>query len=498
MNEKPMPLPHTTPPNILWITTDQQRYDTVHALGNPHIRTPNLDRLCTEGTAFTHAYCQSPICTPSRASFLTGLHPSTVHANINGNDRFHTDDRIRLITRRLADVEYDCGLAGKLHLASAWNGVEQRCDDGYRAFHYSHSPATGRGIGNAYMEWLESIGRFDDVFTSEPIPPDAPLPGGRHDGRRYTLRPDMPAELHQTTWCADRAIDFMREKRVGPWLMSVNIFDPHPPFDAPAKYADRYDAAALPPPLFRESDLAHQARLEPHFFQGSAVPPGAAHQRIKANYYGMIELIDAQVGRMLDALESTGQRANTLVIFTSDHGEMLGDHGLTAKGCRFHEGLVRVPLILSWPGHFASGVRSDALVELTDLAPTLGDVAGIEQSWTHGASLLPILNWSQPAFQPHDYVRCEYYDTLNMQAPGGDPTRHRPSHATMFRDARWKLNVYHGTDYGELYDLDHDPDEFVNLWEAPEAQTIKHRLIKQSFDASIVITDPGARRIGRY
>ena len=133
-------------PNILWICTDHQRWDTIRALGNAHINTPNLDRLCSEGVAFTKAYSQCPICTPSRSSFLTGLYPSTVHGNVNGNEYFDCAERFPLITKLLADSGYECGLSGKLHIASAWNGQENRVDDGYRVFNYSHSHSQGRGI----------------------------------------------------------------------------------------------------------------------------------------------------------------------------------------------------------------------------------------------------------------------------------------------------------------------------------------------------------------
>lgn len=483
-------------PNILWITTDQQRYDTIHALGNEHIRTPNLDRLCAEGTAFTHACSQSPICTPSRGSFLTGLYPNTIHCNINGNEYFPENERVKLITQRLAEAGYDCGLSGKLHIAAAWNGVEKRCEDGYRRFWYSHGPLQGHGAGaNDYMAWVEREGMFDTVFEAVPLGPGI-KPGGA-DAKRYRYRPNVPAKYHQTTWCCDKAIEFMNEEREGPWLMSVNIFDPHPPFDAPRSYSERYNADDLPAPLFRETDLEVQERLKTHVFQDYSGNPGPAQQRNKASYYGMIELIDENVGRMLDELERTGQREDTVVLFTSDHGEMLGDHGLTGKGCRFYEGAVRVPLIISWPGHVQSGQICDALVELTDVAPTLAELGGIGLPWTHGQSLLPILTGSDPEFRPHEYVRCEFYDTLDMHAPDA-PEKHVPSFATMYRDARWKLCVYHRNDYGELYDLENDPDEFENLWENPAYQELKSGLLKSSFDATLCAADPGPPRIGRY
>ncbi|MCG8306639.1 MAG: sulfatase-like hydrolase/transferase, partial [Cytophagales bacterium] len=146
-------------PNILWITTDQQRYNTIHSLGNDIIRTPNLDKLCDQGVAFTRAYCQSPICTPSRASFMTGLYPSQVHQNRNGNEYFPESKRVQLISKRLADAGYDCALSGKLHIASAWEGKEQRTNDGFRKFWLSHSPGQGAEAGtNAYIEWLKGKG----------------------------------------------------------------------------------------------------------------------------------------------------------------------------------------------------------------------------------------------------------------------------------------------------------------------------------------------------
>jgi arylsulfatase A-like enzyme len=479
-----------TRPNILWITTDQQRHDTVHALGNKHIRTPNLDRLCAEGVAFSQTYCQNPICSPSRASFLTGLYPSSLPANINGNEKLVLPEGVKLITKRLADAGYDCGLSGKLHLASAWSGEEQRIDDGYRYYAYSHAPIQGMGIGNQYTDWLDSVGRLDEVLDLSQFDPVLQ--------RGAAYRGNVPFELHQTTWCCDRAAEFVAEERTRPWLMSVNIFDPHPAYDAPQAYAGRYDPDALPAPPFRETDIALQQRLDrTHPFTSAARPPGRTEQRKKASYYGMIELIDENIGRLLDVLEQSGQRRNTVVIFTSDHGNLLGEHGLGEKGCRFYEGLVRVPLLISCPDRFRTGHREESLVELTDLAPTIAELAGIDAAPAHGRSLLPILTGSDTGGEARPFVRCEFYNTLDPGfGTGGEPL---PAfHATMYRAGQYKLCVYHGSTFGELYDLDNDPEELDNLWADPEAAAVKEKLLLESFAETVKAHVPEVERVGRF
>ena len=457
-------------PNILWICTDQQRYDTIGALGNPHIRTPNLDRLVEQGVAFTHAHSQSTICTPSRASFLTGMYPSTVHACINGND--HWDEAAPLVTKTLADAGYDCALAGKFHLASAMaHEPELRPkDDGYRRFWYSHAPHQGIGKGNQYTDWLESQGQDYNTLKK------------KHGA--------IPAKWHQTKWCADRAIKFMQEEHTNPWLCSVNIYDPHGPFDPPQEYVDRFDIDALPGPLFRDTDLAAQEKLSGITFQTKPKRPKYPNAKLTlAKYWAQIELIDENVGRMLKTLEQTGQRENTVVIFTSDHGEMAGDHGLNKKGCRFYEGLVRVPLIFSWPSRFKKGLRSDALVELLDITPTLLELADQPIPETmHGKSLLPILTGKADPRHHREFVRCEYYEVL--QGPR--------SYATMLRTRRYKLVNYHGHPFGELFDLEKDPHEFENLWDNPAYSAIRFDLMKKSFDALAFSVDLGTERVGRY
>lgn len=462
-------------PNILWVCTDQQRADTIRALGNDHIDTPTLDRLCAEGTAFTRAYCQSPVCTPSRASFLTGRYPSAIGINRLGTELLPRN--APLVTKELSANGYVCGLVGKLHLTAAYQGVENRSDDGYTYVKYNHDPWQAFGPGNDYGAWLTRQGIAPgDVF--------APAPNGGYRGYRDDIRP----ELHQTKWVADEAIAFIEANGSGPWLLSLNFFDPHPPFDAPAEYRRRYATRPLPEPVFGESDLPLQQSLADVYFQTRPeAPPSAARARTAA-YYGMVTFLDEQLGRVLDALDRSGQRSDTLIVFMSDHGEMLGDHGLTLKGCRFYQGLVNVPLIFSWPGVVQGGTFRDDLVELTDVAPTLAEFAGLELAGAQGRSLVSCLTAGSATGRGH--VRSEYIDALNPQARSGT----RPAKRTvgsMYFDGRYKLTVYHSHGTGELYDLRDDPGETTNLWSSAEAATIKARLLQEAFDASMLALDDG-------
>ena len=215
--------------NIVWFCTDQQRWDTIHALGNPYISTPNIDRLCEEGVAFTNTYTQAPVCTPSRSCFLTGRYPRTTKAFFNGNDTYSTDEK--LVTKLLADKGYTCGLSGKLHLTSAQGRMEKRTDDGYSTVYWSHHPHDDWSEGeNDYQNWLREKGvRWEDIYggrntsMSQWPPVENPNSKGKAVG--------VPAEYHQTVWCVERAIQFIEEVKDNekPWLISLNPFDPHPP-----------------------------------------------------------------------------------------------------------------------------------------------------------------------------------------------------------------------------------------------------------------------------
>ena len=467
-------------PNILWICTEHQRFDTVGALGNPHIRTPNLDRLVDEGVAFTHAFCQNPVCTPSRSSFLTGRYPSTTLCRQNGQN---IPDSEIPITQVLRDLGYDCGLAGKLHVSAAQSGRERRIDDGYRMFQWSHGSTEAHG--GEWVRWLEEQGlSFDEVYRKSPI-----LLSREIADRRY----------HQTTWCFEQALDFVQQERKGPWLASINPFAAHDPFDFLPEYYERYDASALPPPIFRAGELDNkpypqQARYRYHPSGGYESTTVQQRCEMKAAYYATIEHIDDELGRVLDWLDESRQRENTLIIFMADHGEMLGDHGIFTKGPFFYDPAVRIPLILSWPGSLPRGKKSDALVELVDVAPTLYSLLELEiPVRVQGQSLMPVISDSA-ASEHRDGVYCEYY---NSNPPG--TAKHRtPTYATMWRTRTHKIVVYHGETYGELYDLETDPREFDNLWERPDCAALRSALLKECFDARVFTMDPLPERIANF
>lgn len=468
-------------PNILWICTDQQRADTIGALGNKHVRTPHIDALVEQGTAFTHAYCQSPVCTPSRASFLTGRYPRTTRCRQNGQAIPATE---KLISRLLADAGYTCGLAGKLHLATCADGVvEKRIDDGYKVFHWSHHPQPD-WPENAYTQWLTQQGQnWESLYGGESTP---------------YVKKGIPAEYSQTTWCANMAIDFIREQKGNPWFFSYNCFAPHHPFDPPADYLARYSPEELPLPKSRPNEAAGKTTYQELDSEFAHSDPNSYHvaamtdndkREVTAAYYAMVELIDENVGRMVATLKETGQFENTMIIFMSDHGEMLGDHGIYLKGPHFYEEAVRVPLIFSWPGQYCNGLRADGLTELTDIAPTLLDSVGLEiPPFIQGKTLLPVLKGQMDSSNHRRCVFSEYYNAWS----------HKHSYGTMYRTDSHKMIVYHGTDQGELYDLKNDPDEFDNLWHNASNAELKTRLLKEAFDASVFTMDPMPEREGPF
>ncbi|MFW6189328.1 MAG: sulfatase [Planctomycetota bacterium] len=489
-------------PNVLWICTDSQRWDTLGCYGNRFVNTPNADRLAEEGVLFEHAYAQNPLCTPSRGAFLTGRYPVTTGLRQNGQC---IPEGETLVTRILADNEYVCGLVGKLHLSAAnrrflmgdqwWElpreerlvqGTERRIDDGYDEFHWYHSPSPQYRSG-AYTRWCHRKGV--EIRSTD-----------REDSKY--VKNGMPKEHHEARFCAETAVDFI-ERYAGyphPWLFSINIIDPHPGFNPPAAYLEPYLERLddVPLPNYVEGELEdkpfyqrerHESCNYGDYAESDAGDPHE-HRMCRAAYWAMCDNIDAQIGAIIDALERTGQREDTLVIFTSDHGEMLGDHGLYVKGPFLYDPAVRVPLIISWPGRVRRGVRSDALVELADLAPTLLEAAGLERHpGMQARSLWPLLTGDQEPDRFRDDVYCEYYNS-NPDDP--------PVYLTMCRTEHHKIIIAHGMDCGELYDLEADPGENRNLWDDPDYAELKTEMLIRASNRMAWTCDPQPERIGIF
>ncbi len=483
-------------PNILLITSDQQHWRLL-GCQNPEVRTPHLDRLAREGTLFERAYCPNPTCTPTRASIITGLYPSQHGAYSLGTK---LPEHVPTVGRDFSRNGYATDLIGKAHFQGLASTPEHPSLEAYptlqdlafwRDFHgpfygFDHvelarNHADEAHVGQHYALWLEEKGARDWRKYFQPPTGTTPAQYGRWN---------IPEELHYGTWIAERVEARLARHAAGGgnFLLWASFFDPHPPYLVPAPYDTIYDPAALTvpglapgehernPPHFRKSQESR-----PDFSAWRADPDGNAihgcHSHLRSRednardtaiYYGMMTLLDRQVGRILAKLDELGLADDTLVVFTSDHGHFHGQHGLIAKGPFHYEDVVRVPFLVRWPGRVAAGARSHALQSLVDLAPTfLGacglpvprGMAGLDQSAV----------WRGEVETVRDHVLVE--------------NRHQPTTLQLhtYIDARHKLTAYRGETFGELFDLENDPGELHNLWDDPAAQKLKiemlHRLL---------------------
>lgn len=477
----------TRRPNILLITTDQHRADC-YSFARADIKTPHLDSLAARGTRFDRCYCPGPLCQPARASILTGMLPLTHGVRDNGIDL--PDDMIgRGFAQRLTDEGYRTALLGKAHLATQ------------HTFHRTGRPECRYTMAEYYDDWFGPYMGFEHVelFVDGPVKwPYWEPPLGLHftkwlfaDGRgaekiqlydkgwrpasgaQQTHISDLPLNSHTSSWLGDRATDFI-DKHDGdqPFLLWVSFPDPHHPFDAPLPYGRMYDPADVDLPKHRDLDLArrpwwHEAALTstPKTTEEfRTIREQLSRQKrlterqlrdITANYFGMISLVDHNVGRILDALAQKGIADDTIVVMTSDHGEFLGDHGLLFKGPMFYDSLTRVGLIAAGPGIPAGRVIRD-VVSTVDLAPTLVELGGGAADGYHGQSLVPALRSAEDGTQLRDMAHIEW--GLDSSRCGIDLD------LRTVVTGEYRYTVELGSGDGELYDLVRDPHEMENLF----------------------------------
>lgn len=345
------------PPNILLIVTDQQRFDTVHALGNDFIRTPALDRLADEGTAFTRCYTPSPVCGPARASLHTGCYPW--RTGVYENPDPWPWGRLPGIPDLLGDQGYRTHAIGKSHFMPDRQG------------------AGGFQTRESSEEIPDEPGRDDFVrfLQAEGCPHVWDACGQRGDFY-YLPQPGQTEErFHNTGWIGDRAVAFLRGQAQSgvPWMLYCGFIHPHPPWVIPPRWSKLYRSHEMPLPFLPE-DRASLMTWWNHFqnrykWRDRGIDFNLLRAQ-RAFYHAAISFVDFQIGRMLAVLDAVGQAESTMVVFTSDHGEYLGDYGCYGKR-GMHDFAARVPLLVRQPGVFPEGVRWDGPVSLVDLLPTI-------------------------------------------------------------------------------------------------------------------------------
>lgn len=507
----------TGKPNVLFIITDQHRADHVGFMGNDVVRTPNLDALAARGTVFENAWVANPVCMPNRSSIMTSRMPS-VHGVIF-NDR-SLELGAATHVRQFRNAGWRTALIGKSHLQhgmsrqsvhalktspavdhgypQGWDSFEDAelhevdgfamPEDFYGFGHVELAIDHGAKVSGHHLQWaLDRGGRYEDLVVPYSI--DAPSLQ-RSDRWWQIYQPPYAEELHSTNFVTDRTISFIEEAADEPWLAWASFPDPHHPMTPPGQWYDRHDPADMPvpdsinDPLTHAPDyLRHMQSTEPVDMRGWVAPCGtrdpALLQEALAATYGMIEFIDDGVGRILAAIEAKGQLHNTIVVFTADHGDMMGEHGLMLKGFMPFRGTLQVPMVIVDPTKPAS--RTSSLSSSIDLGPTLMDLCDVPaHDGVQGRSLAPVLDDAVASVRDHvlieDDLRKATADRINI------PSRIR----TVVTEAGEKYTRYSS---GEtmLFDLTDDPAEINELSHTDTAATagVNERLL----DAMIAATD---------
>ncbi len=489
------PLPR---PNLLFIMTDQQRFDTVGAYGNERIRTPNLDRLASQSTLFEHSYCTQPVCSPARSSLMTGTWPHT-----NG------------VTQLVEPLRPDIPTVGELI-----------CEGDFQKAYF----------GRWGVQEQQPSSHGFDVWEQFDLPPAEWLRAGGLEplnGKNFA-KPDLPGfpeHLTGASYLADRVCDFLREPRDRPFAAFASIYRPHPPYGGP--FDDLYDRDEVILPdnfdAFPSADQHPRPLLEALYLrhehhENDDTQTEAGWRDVIARYWGLCTLVDRHIGRILDALDACGQADNTTVVFLSDHGDMMGSHRLLGKNVLFEES-VKVPLMIRMPGQ-TEARRVNTRVSQIDLLPTWLDLLGQPiPDHLQGRSIRPLLLDSPPSHEPDDvFIEWQGLNHIVSQAldirRGGvehlDPedlqrdtipdylaerfTRDEAiaalsdTNRTVITQAGWKFN-WSGLGLHELYNLSEDPGETNNLAGDPEQRerlrdlTHRIRAWQQRTEDSVSVTD---------
>ncbi|MFB6219157.1 MAG: sulfatase [Halobacteriaceae archaeon] len=453
-------------PNVVWLMTDQHCFRALGCAGHPDAETPTLDRLAGEGVRFTDAYCPSPVCGPCRASLFTGHYPQNSGVDGNG-ETFAPAMRGNLLPELLRDAGYDTALAGKLHFTpiNADHGfAHRRLHDAPYDCYRAEEPWC-----SDYVRWLADE-HFGDMHA--PIDRANADETAFHDGdmRRFLLGSDWRTEAqHSNTWVTDRAVEYLREHRREPFFLFASYFGPHQPMLAPGRWGELYDPDEVTVPdelhnSFEDKPIARRGDrggAAGHFSRYGWTED--QYREVIAAYLGQVSMIDHGIGRILDALDDLGVREDTVVAFTADHGDHMGQFGWFFKGTMY-EHSVRIPLVVDDPAG-ASGVECDHVVNNLGLFETVLQRAGVDAPATSSRSLVPVVE--EPGTD--DWVDQTYSDI---------------GHTEMAVDGDYKLLRGEGVDGDtayELYDRTSRPYDADSLWEHPD-HTDRQRELRSLLD----------------
>lgn len=494
---------HMARKNILFIMCDQLRSDYLGCTGHPTIRTPQIDALAARGVTFSNTYCQSPICGPSRMSIYTGRYVSSHGATSN-----FTPLRIgeKNIGHHLNPLGVRTVLVGKSHVVPDREGMARLGIDAESAVGVHHAqggfevverddgvhPDTMVRDDLAYNKFLKSKGYTEDENPWHWAANSVETDGGVRSGF-FNDRVNLPARVSdedsETPYMTRRAMEFLSEDDgETPWLLHLSYIKPHWPYVAPAPYNDMYSASDVIPAVRSEVELSDPNPLARHFMgrvAGRTFSKEAAREKIVASYMGLVSQIDDQLGILFRFMDERGLLDDTMIVFTSDHGDYLGDHWMGDKDY-FHDPSVKIPLIIVDPGAAADATRGTvdrSLVESIDLIPTFVDYFGGEVAAhiLNGRSLMPKIrgeatDWRDHVISEYDYS-CQVFRPETDRAP-------LDCRSFMIATTRWKY-VYAPGYAPVLFDLVNDPDELIDLGRSPEHADIRQSMFNKLAEWSL-------------
>ena len=452
-------------PNLLFILTDQQRADTLGCYGNNVIQTPNLDALARESFVFENAYVSQPVCTPSRATIMTGLYPHT-HGCITNNTALGPRNRT---IAEMVSGEYICSYYGKWHLGDELvpqHGFDKwlSTEDQYRAPYSS-------------KEYLSRLSDYHRFLVKNGFRPDSESYGAMVFARVTSAK--MPEQFTKASFQAQEAARFFQENKDRPFVLYVGFLEPHPPHEGPFSDMYPHDKLATGPHFLKEppknASLRHRIMADYYMHGGKSMLSSEVDWRkLRARYWGNVTLVDRAVGTILRALEESGLDSNTIVVYTSEHGDMAGDHGINGKLVMYEES-IKVPLIMRVPWLGKEGRALKGRISQVDLVPTLLDL--MEEpvpGELQGESRLPLLH-GETSLEANDVIvqwngheaGHEDHSELSINIPKEEADRvlGQPWRTIISPDG-WKLNLS-PVDQCELYNLNADPHEQANLYDEP-------------------------------